>query len=453
MLKEKIINFDRRVPRYTSYPTAPHFAATASPKDCYQWLQDIPNSENLSLYIHIPFCSELCWYCGCNTKITRKYEPIRTYLYQYLFKEIALLSDLIGSGRVVSHIHFGGGSPGILTADDFLALMQELRKHFVILDDAEIAIEIDPRGVSADRVEAYAKAGINRVSLGVQDFNMKVMTAINRVQPYELTEKAVSIFRAAGIEQINFDLLYGLPHQTVSTILETIERAISLRPSRVAFFGYAHVPWMKKHMRLIPEELLPDTALRYDILTAGAEKLEQSGYAAIGIDHFTKHEDPMFQALQSGTLRRNFQGYTTDTSKIMLSLGVSAIGKTSSGYYQNSADMPVYKKLLDQDMLPIQKFYKMTDEDPIRGDVIERLMCHFSVDLQDIRRQFQLNEDHFDGVIQSLNLFNREGFFEVLNRNEIVVKPQAYGLIRLICSYFDEYFQQEHSQEMHSKAV
>jgi oxygen-independent coproporphyrinogen-3 oxidase len=439
-LRQNILQFDRAVPRYTSYPTAPNFKPVETTRNFYG---DITEADSLSLYIHIPFCPKMCWYCGCHTKITKQYDPVADYV-SYLLKEIDLVASHHNQKLTVSHIHFGGGSPGMLSAYDFEKIMTGISMQFEILPQAEIAIEIDPRGVTADRIKAYAKYGVNRVSLGCQDFNDDVLESVNREQPYKLSYDAVKLFREHGIDNINLDLIYGLPHQTIENMNRTIDLALTLNPQRIALFGYAHVPWMKKHMRLIDDNALPDKELRFDLFATGAKKLEENGYESVGIDHFVRPEDAMAKAAKNKTLKRNFQGYTTDQSNIMIGLGISSIGKTGKYYIQNTSDMPIYKKKIESGELPIMKSCSITQEDKIRGEIIERIMCDFEIDLS------KYAGDYSD-ILFSLNQYADRGLIQIKDR-VVKINKEARPIARLVCAAFDQYLRSDMTQK-HSKAV
>ncbi len=313
-----------------------------------------------------------------------------------------------------------------------------------MVDDAEIAIEIDPREITEDKVEAYAKTGINRVSLGSQDFNDDVLDAVNRQQPFELSQNAINLFRKHGINQFNIDLIYGLPHQSADKMKNTINLALTLDPDRVSLFGYAHVPWMKKHMRLIDENALPDKELRLDLFETGAKMLEDNGYVAIGIDHFTKPDDTMATAFKNKKLRRNFQGYTTDQSNIMIGIGASSIGKTNEGYFQNHPDMPLYTKAIDENKLPLAKFCPITETDKIRGQIIERIMCDFEIDLANYPGDYTTQ-------IQSLKHYEDKGILTI-NGTSIKIDYNARPIARIVASVFDEYLPASFENK-HSKAI
>ena len=348
MERHLLARYDRPVPRYTSYPTAPHFTPAIGAGNYRRWLAAVPTDTPLSLYVHIPFCDTLCWFCGCHTKIVRRYTPVSRYL-ALLGQELDLLAAALGERRPLGHLHFGGGSPTILQADDITAFVSRLRAAFSLSDDCEFAVEIDPRDISADQIEHWAAAGMNRVSLGVQDLDPTVQAAINRHQSLAETAAVVERCRKAGVTGVNIDLMYGLPHQTEAGVVATAEQILSLAPDRLALFGYAHVPWMKRHQRLIPEAALPDTAARLrqseavrEIPAAGRLPGDRAGpLRPAGRLHW-----PIAQA--AGRLSRNFQGYTIDQAEVLLGIGTSAIGSLPQGYVQNEPDLRRYAAALEE---------------------------------------------------------------------------------------------------------
>ncbi|MCB9983699.1 MAG: oxygen-independent coproporphyrinogen III oxidase [Rhodospirillales bacterium] len=453
-LRETMLKLDRPVPRYTSYPTAPHFQPLEDEQLYPQMLADLPEGARLSLYLHVPFCPKMCWYCGCHTKVTQRYAPVEDYAH-LMMREIEILADALGSrGHKISHIHFGGGSPGMLRARDFAFVMDRVRENFTVEAGAEIAIEIDPRELTEGRVAAYAKNGVNRISLGVQDFDNTVLESVNRPQPFELSAQAVEWFRAQGIERINMDLLYGLPHQSPETMVATIEKAISLNPDRLALFGYAHVPWMKKHMRLIDENALPDKTMRFDLFEAGAQTLEHAGYIPVGIDHFAKKDDALVRASKEGRLRRNFQGYTDDAADALIGIGASSIGFLPGGYVQNAVDMPVYRERVLAGKLTVAKYCPIDDEDRLHAGVIERLMCDFGVDVGAQCAAYGFAQEHLDSEIEAVVRYADLGFIEIDGRR-LKMNPKARMMVRIIASVFDAYIPNVDAlaPQRHSKAI
>lgn len=455
-IKSYLLGLDKPVPRYTSYPAAPQFKPLApSDTQVENWLSSLDRDEPLSVYIHIPYCAKLCWYCGCNTKITRQYHPVETYL-DYLKKEILLFSAKWSEERKpkIAHLHFGGGSPGLLKASDFDAFMQFLKTHFTFEKSAELAIELDPRNVTEAKIATYAKHGINRLSFGVQDFDARVLKAINRPQPFRYTHNASTLARHYGIDKISIDLLYGLPHQTLERFQKTIETALILKPDRISLFGYAHVPWVKKHMRLIDDKTLPDASLRYDLFQQASHYFQDAGYRAIGLDHFALPDDPMTKALDSGQLHRNFQGYTPDPCQNLIGFGASAISQLKQGFAQNAPDLPSYKKALDQEKLPYIKACKKDKRDTIKSRIIEQLMCYYRVNLGEIIKNFDLDADYFSPEIRALQPFIEAGYITYhAATKQLEIERSAYPLVRLIASLFDDYYQAHQPLKRHSRAV
>lgn len=446
-LHEALLRENQKVPRYTSYPTAPHFTADVGHDTVMGWLSGLDEDASLSLYLHVPFCRKMCWYCGCNTRATRQYSPLRDYL-DYLFREIDLVGHTLAGRGSVSHIHFGGGSPSMLQSDDFSALMHKIRSTFKVADGAEIAIELDPREVSEAKVAAYALAGVNRASLGIQDFHAEVQDAINRRQPFPVVYDAVKLLRDYGIRDINMDLLYGLPFQSEAHIVENIDFAMALDPSRISLFGYAHVPWMKKHMRLIEEAALPGAADRLRQFDAASEQLFKRGFVPVGLDHFVHPKDPMAHALDDGSLKRNFQGYTTDSADALIGLGPSAISAFPQGYAQNVTANRQYFDAVEAGHLATARGKTLTTDDTVRRAIIEALMCYFEFDLGAFCADNNIDRSAFQDAR------NRIGELEALGLahwkdGKILVPEEARQAVRLVAAAFDAYLMpssQRHAQ-------
>lgn len=442
MSPELLAKYDRPVPRYTSYPTAPHFHGGIGPDNCRSWLAELPPHVRLSLYIHVPFCQELCWYCGCHTTVARRYRPVAEY-QDLLLRELDLVSAALGGGRPVGHIHFGGGTPTMLAPDDLRALGERLRERFDVADAAEFAVEIDPRRLTPEAVAALAAIGVNRASLGVQDVNPEVQRAINRWQPFTLVERAVGWLRAAGIRGINFDLMYGLPYQTTARVRASVDAALALRPARLALFGYAHVPWMKRHQRLLEEAMLPDAAERAAQFEVAAARLEAAGYVAIGLDHFALPDDSLALAQRQSRLHRNFQGYTTDDACALLGFGASAISALPQGYVQNAVPIPEYRDAIRKGRLATVRGIRVSADDRLRRGIIERLMCDFAVDLNG-------SAGSLAAELEALEPFRADGLLTV-DDGLIRVGPAGRPLIRTICAVFDAHLQRGLAR--HSRAV
>lgn len=432
--------YARMVPRYTSYPTAPHFHAGVDGQTYGDWLAALPEGVELSVYAHIPFCDTLCWFCGCNTKIVQRYEPVAVYLPK-LLREIALVSERLPSARRCSHLHWGGGSPTLLSAADMRRLGEALRSTFPLTADAEFAVEIDPRDLRDDQVAALAEVGVTRASLGVQDIDPQVQRAINRIQTLDCTRDAIARLRAAGVRDLNVDLVYGLPYQNAERLLRSVEAMIELQPARFALFGYAHVPQMKKHMRLIPEEALPGVQERFEMAEAAAERLIAAGYRRIGLDHFALPDDAMARRQAEGRLRRNFQGYTADRAAALIGLGASAIGQLPQGLVQNATPLHAYGEAVEADCLATAKGVALSEDDKRRAGLIERLMCDLQVDLPDDLAEpaaAQLAEMEADGLL-------------VVTGNGVAITELGRPFVRCVAALFDAYLNPV--KDRHSVAV
>ncbi len=428
----------RRLPRYTSYPTALEFN-DLDPALYRRWLGDLPDNQPVSLYFHIPFCEKLCWFCGCFMKISNSSAPVLRYL-DVLRKEISLIGGITGRKKV-SHIHFGGGSPTILDAPSFTGLMALVRENFDILPDAEIAVEIDPRTCSPDKVKAYADGGVTRASLGIQDFNIHVQEAINRVQPDTLITENLRWFKQAGITDINFDLIYGMPRQTLETIEETVLKTNEYRPSRIALFGYAHVPWMRKHQQMMDRHHLPEQGERQAMFDLASEKLQDFGYEAVGLDHFALPGDSILIARAEGRMKRNFQGYSADTATTMIGFGASAIGSLPGGYAQNSPDLKAYAEALANDEIPARRGLKVSARDLMVREVISTLMSYFAVDPWAIAESHGIDCD-FAREKLDMDKLVAVGYL-ARTGTTIEITPEGKPYLRAIATLFDQYFPQD----------
>ncbi|MGJ3231388.1 MAG: oxygen-independent coproporphyrinogen III oxidase [Oceanicaulis sp.] len=423
---------EHRTPRYTSYPTAPHFHDGVTDEVYGAWLDGLDPEAPVSLYLHVPYCRALCWYCGCNTRATTKDGPVAAYL-DVLLKEIALVADRLPARMTVYHLAMGGGTPAILSPAQIDRLMAAVRARFEVKPGAELSIEIDPRHFTREDAEGLARNGFTRASTGVQSFDPAVQAAINRIQPYDLVAAAFDRLREAGVTKINADLLYGLPKQTVESARASAETAAALGADRLAVFGYAHVPHMKSHQNLIRMEDLPGPAERLAQADAMEAALIADGFRMIGIDHYARPDDPMTRALDAGVLRRNFQGYTTDEADTLIALGASAIGQTPSGYVQNAPDVRRWMLSVNEGRLPVAKGLAVTREDAMRRAIIERLMTDFTADPTAIAAGYGLAAPHAD-----LSELQRAGIVSV--RNGVVTVDPAYKpLARLAAAAFDAY--------------
>ena len=439
---------DARLPRYTSYPTAPKFSNGITAPDYAGWIHGI-GSGTTSLYLHIPFCRSMCWYCGCHTTITEKDQPILDYL-DVLQREIEMVSAHADGALDVREIHFGGGTPTIIRPEEFSGLMRLLRQRYSVHRQANISVEIDPRTLDPDMAAALGEGGVTRASLGVQSFDPVVQKAINRIQSEETTAGTVGALRRNGIESINFDLIYGLPHQTVASCRETVRAAVAMRPDRFAVFGYAHIPSFKKHQRLIDEKALPDAQARHDQAEAIAADLVCAGYCRIGLDHFALPDDELAIAADNGRLRRNFQGYTTDNCDALLGFGASAIGRLANGYVQNEVPPGLYARKVSSGELPTAKGYSLTREDRLRADVIERLMCDFSADIPAISAAHGFPADFLLATNPGLRDMASDGLISFAD-GTIRLDGAYRFLVRTVAATFDSYLAD--SQRTFSKAA
>jgi oxygen-independent coproporphyrinogen-3 oxidase len=440
---------DQRLPRYTSYPTAPHFSPAVGPDLYAEWLAATPAGTPASLYVHVPFCRRMCWYCGCNTAVTLRDEPVAAY-GQMLKSEIGMVRRALGKRPPVVHLHFGGGTPTIMAPALFRELMAMLRETFDFRPNAEIAIEIDPRTLTREMVEVLAEGGINRASLGVQSLDPAVQKAINRVQTYAQTADAVAWLREAGIAGINLDLIYGLPHQTTPSSVDTVSQCLALVPDRIAVFGYAHVPSFKKHQRRIDAATLPGGEERNAQAEAIAETLAAAGYRRIGIDHYARAGDSLAAAQAEGRLHRNFQGYTTDPADLLIALGASAIGRLPQGYVQNDPVVRGYSDAIAAGRLATVKGYALSAEDRLRADLIERLMCDFRVDVDAVCRRHGRAADSLGEAFTRIDAMAADG---IVRRHDglIEIAPGALALARAVAATFDAYL--PNSARTHSPAL
>jgi oxygen-independent coproporphyrinogen-3 oxidase len=427
----------RMVPRYTSYPTAPHFTPAVTAETYGGWLEKVrTRREAVSLYLHVPFCRTICTYCGCTTKAALRDDPVRAYAAA-IHDEIALLAERLGPVEV-AHIHWGGGTPNILPPDSFEALVRDLDDRFRFRPDMEHAIELDPRHVTAEGARRLAGLGINRASLGVQTLDAVVQQAIGRIQPLAMVEASFAHLRGAGITAINADLMYGLPLQTFETIEDTAGQMLALEPSRFAIFGYAHVPWMKPHQRLIDEAMLPDSLAR--IRQAGVARaiLEGGGYVEIGIDHFARPDDALARAQAEKRLHRNFQGYTDDDAATLIGIGASSISRTPWGYAQNAPDNHGWRRAIEAGRLPTVRGKVFEGEDLMRAAVIERLLCAFEVDLADVAARHGAEPGRFAEDVGRLAPLVRAGWVEV-DGSHVAIRRHPHEIARVVAAEFDAY--------------
>lgn len=425
-------------PRYTSYPTAPHFHAGVGGETYSEWLAALAPGTGISLYLHIPFCDTICWFCGCHTKATRHYAPVAAYLRR-LQEEIALVGAMLPPGVTVRQIHWGGGSPTILRAEDISALAAAIRRAFPVETQAEFAVEIDPRGLSHGQIKALIDSGLTRASFGVQDFDPDVQQAINRVQSLPLTRAVIDSFRLAGINSINVDVLYGLPRQNAVVLTKTLLKVLSLDPDRIALFGYAHVPWLKRHQAMIDTADLPDPMERFRAAALASDLITAWGYQRIGLDHFAKPEDPLASAALTGRLRRNFQGYTDDDCEAVIGLGASAISRLPQGYVQNIIAVSEYGRQVAEGRLPVARGFALAPEDRVRAHAIERLMCDFRLSGGELRARFGAGAE---GVMAEADRIATSDYPDLVAKEGDTLWVTEHGrpFVRLICAAIDDYF-------------
>ncbi|MEL6388017.1 MAG: oxygen-independent coproporphyrinogen III oxidase [Pseudomonadota bacterium] len=439
----------RPVPRYTSYPTVPHFGDGVTVETYARWLARLDPSQTLSLYLHVPYCKQACWYCGCNMKLAARPEPVADYAAT-LMQETSLLAQHLPARFTISHLHWGGGTPTAMTADDLECAMEVVRANFDIAPNAELAIESDPRTVDDEMIARIGAMGFNRASFGVQEFDPQVQVAINRVQPPEMVAEAVDKLRRAGVSSINFDLIYGLPYQTADILLRTIDVCAAMAPDRIALFGYAHVPWMAKRQRMIPEAALPGAAERLEQADQAATALVDHGYVPVGLDHFALPGDCLARAERAGTLKRNFQGYTTDTAAALLGVGATAIGRTPDGLVQNIAETGAWARAVSAGVLPVSKGHAYGGEDKLRADVIEALMCFGVADIAAISSAHGVAPEWADGARAALRDVEGDGLVSWTG-HRLTVAKDGLPLVRVVASAFDIYFQGQAAK--HSIAV
>jgi oxygen-independent coproporphyrinogen-3 oxidase len=439
---ELIARYDGRVPRYTSYPTAPHFGAGIGAETYAQWLAAVPEGADVSLYLHVPFCDRLCLYCGCNTAVVRHEAPKRAYA-RHLAAEAAMVAAALGRRARVTAVHWGGGTPTCLPADCLTSIMNDVHDLFDVAPEAEIAIEIDPVSLTAEALGAIAQMGVNRASLGVQDFDERVQEAIGRPQSFGETKAAADRLRALGIASLNLDLIYGLPFQTEESVARTARQALALGAERIAVFGYAHVPWMKKHQALIRDETLPGAAARFAQTSLIRRILEEEGgYIAVGLDHFALPGDAMARAVQSGALQRGFQGYTTDAAPVLIGLGASSIGALPQGYVQNASSAAAYNAAIAGQEFATARGVALSAQDRLRRDVINAIMCDLTAEIPPalLSEAAVLEDFAADGLV-------------AWDGRRVVVTARGRPFVRNVAAVFDAYLQRETVAPRHAAAV
>lgn len=439
----------RNLPRYTSYPTAINFTAARDDRQARDWLSRTRSEQAISAYVHVPFCRRLCWYCGCHTTVAHTYKRVAAFR-DTLAREVDLWTEALGPHAGLAHLHFGGGSPNALSPEHFLGLVRLLADSLALRPGAEIAAELDP-GVLADSfIDAAGEAGVTRVSLGVQTFDSGVQAKVNRIQPYARVSQAVTRIRAAGIEKVNFDLMYGLPGQTPEKVRASVEAALTLRPDRVAVFGYAHVPWMKKHQVMVRDAELAGVNGRWAQAEAADCALVENGYVRIGFDHYALPNDPLALASARGGLRRNFQGYTTDPAPVLIPIGPSSIGRLSEGFVQNTVATGAWSAAVATGRLPVARQLRVTADDELRADVIERLMCDLTADVEALCRKHGFQRNALDDSLARVAALEAAGLAHVRDR-VVTVPDEAFRMVRVAAACFDAHLSQ--TERRHALAV
>lgn len=440
-------------PRYTSYPTAIQFTEQFDRDKIHLYLRNRSEFEKpFSLYIHIPFCFSLCWYCGCTKIITRDQDRGDVYL-DYLEKEIILVRETKHPDSPLRQIHFGGGTPTFLNPPQIRRLGKIIHQHFNVHPEVEFSVEIDPRRCSEEHIMALKEIGCNRASLGVQDTNEEVQKAIHRIQPFQVTKRVTEHLRKHGINSINLDLIYGLPKQSTVSFKKTIKQAVTLNPDRFAIYSYAHIPSIMPAQKLLNEEDFPTTEEKLGMLVHAIEKLPDYGYSYIGMDHFAKNDDELCTALKEGTLQRNFQGYSTRSELEMTAIGMSGISQGNGLYYQNEKDLGVYYSMLDDGKLPIKKILQLSDEDNLRKHVIMLIMCKGEIDYERFFDEMHLSfTDIFTSEIEHLKKLEADGLL-ILMKNGFKITSAGRLFLRNIAMVFDEYLKQKNQRTAYSKTI
>lgn len=439
--------FESRVPRYTSYPTANHFDGTVGPFEMAEFLGDVRSGSEISLYLHIPFCRRLCWFCACRTQGTATAAPVDTYVAT-LCREIEMIRDRLPPNIKLSRLHWGGGTPTLLEPDTIKVLAATIGEAFPFSEGAEFSVEIDPNEIDDARMDALAAAGMTRASIGVQDFNPDIQAIIGREQGFDLTKRVVDGLRARDIESLNVDVLYGLPSQTKAHISDSVQRVLSLSPDRVALYGYAHVPWMARRQALIPTDLLPRPEERMALFETAARLFQWDGYLDVGIDHFARETDGLAIAMKAGQLRRNFQGYTDDQSEVLLALGASSISKFPGGFAQNQPATSKWSAAIGARQFATSRGIRLTDDDRLRGGAIEMLMCEFGIDYARLADRLGMPVARIEKLVAPLVEEYPDAV--VFGSGGITILPEARPMTRLIAQALDAW---EVKSSGHSLAI
>ncbi|MCR1815423.1 oxygen-independent coproporphyrinogen III oxidase [Aliarcobacter butzleri] len=435
----KFVKYSKPGPRYTSYPTAPEFSEIFTQDDLKEFYKNQSDDRPLSLYIHMPFCRSACYFCGCNTIFTSK-EDKKTRYIEYLKKELNILKNYLNTKRVVTQMHFGGGTPTFFSPSQLEVVITAIKEIFPNFSpDAEISCEVDPRYFTVEHMNVLKAGGCNRLSFGVQDLDEEVQKTIHRIQPFELTQNVIKIAREAGIHSINTDLIYGLPYQTRESFKKTLEQMITLNTDRFAVFNYAHVPWLMKTMRKFDETTFPKPEVKLEMLKDTIDFFTSNGYKMVGMDHFAKPEDELFKAIEKGELHRNFQGYTTKGGADLIGIGLTSIGNGVDYYAQNFKELEPWENAIDNGDLPVYKGYRLSDDDMLRQFVIMELMSNFSLNIKRVEEEFKINfKEYFDDAIKALKEFEDAQLLKITD-NKIEVSQTGSMLIRNICMPFDAY--------------
>lgn len=452
--KETILRFDKPGPRYTSYPTAPEWSDAIKAATYEEKLRQFGKSDKtLSLYIHIPFCESLCYFCGCTMNVRKDEERYGDEYLDHLQKEIKFVSKQIGRKPLVRQLHWGGGTPSFLSEAQMTRLYGMVDEHFAIDKTGEIAIEVDPRRVTKSKVETLRKLGFNRISIGLQDFDEQVQEHVNRIQPFAMVRDFNTWCREVKFESINFDLIYGLPYQTPASFAKTMEQVLSLRPDRVALYSFAYVPWLKKHQSKLDPAKLPTTDQKLEIFLNARDSFLKNGYESIAMDHFSLKTDELSKAFYQGTLHRNFMGYTVKPADEYIGMGTSAIGFLEKTFFQNYKTIPEYYRFLKQNELPIERGKGLSMDDEIRQWVISSLMCQFRLDKDVFAKKFKMDfDDYFMEEQVHISQSVTDGLLS-LNDRILTVTDLGKIFVRNVCMGFDWYLRQKNSHKRFSKTV
>ncbi len=439
--------FDARVPRYTSYPTAPQFSGDTTPADFGKWVRALTPGSQISLYLHVPFCRRLCWFCACRTQGTSSTAPVLSYV-ETLKAELELLRNALPEGITLSRLHWGGGTPTLLPADSMRALAAAVFDVVPLGRDAEFSVEIDPNEIDDARLDALAEAGMNRASIGVQDFDPAIQAIIGRDQSFEITHAAATAIRARGVQSLNADILYGLPDQSPQRMTDSVQKLLSLNPDRVALYGYAHVPWMAKRQQMIPSDSLPRPEERLELYETAKRLFLWDGYVEVGIDHFARPDDGLAVALREGRLKRNFQGYTDDTAEALVGLGASSISRFPQGYAQNTPATSAWAKSVLAGQFATARGHTFRGDDLLRARLIEMLMCDFATDDAELQAEFGITRAGLDALYRPVQ--GHFGDFVRRTARGLEIPASGRPLTRMIAAMFDAYAM---AKTGHSSAV